>query len=256
MELFEMLAPLLIPFAVGAVGTLVASTFITSKRLRTELLQETEMLDRLPLTARKELRRDVQRRTLLLVSINRFPPLTRVDLVALLIAVLSIALGFYWARVILVDWYDSIFFVLIALAPPVYAAIAWVMFFKDWRLRALSRIRWVFKHLGQEESKPIARMVLVGYMTASLVSVTVITSLFATIAGTWLYANEWLSRDAIFLGGAGLVVLATGVGGPIARKNALVIEIGLILSGSRWRTFWVEATPKFKEERQKFMQTL
>ncbi|GEK22383.1 hypothetical protein CXY01_29030 [Cellulomonas xylanilytica] len=62
----------------------IGPALVTNRRLRSDLAIEAAMLAQLPKPVRPELREEVRRRTLLLVSATRYPPLTRLDLLALI----------------------------------------------------------------------------------------------------------------------------------------------------------------------------
>ncbi|MFD7309390.1 hypothetical protein [Promicromonospora sp. NPDC059942] len=266
----EALMPVLAPLAIATVGAVVASTIITSRRLRTDLQQESEMLERLPPGARAELRADVRRRTLILVSLNRFPPVTRVDLLAMIGIALTIGAVFFALHLLGEDDRSDVEFSfgLIGQFSPVYAFLIWLVFHKNWAERALSRIRYLHKHLGPAEPQPVARMVLVGYV-ASLAILLVITGLLSGLLGGWINRAGWFTSDLMAVAGLLLTMLAyLGLTIAIARRDGLAMEIHYTLSDperlarsgstgsvprlvSRWRQI-----SDFEEERAEAMRML
>jgi hypothetical protein len=201
LETVEIFMPLLAPLILGVVTTAVASTFVTAKRLRNELQQESEMVDRLPPDAQNELRAELRRRALLLVSVNRFPPFTRVDLLALFGVGVGLATGGFFVHAIATRRIEEPGFGILALAVPLYCFVSWNLFHPHWAKRALSRLRYVDKKLGQDESQPLARMIRIGYYLSLLAAMS-IAALAVVILGTWVYINEYLSEEWIVIAGS------------------------------------------------------
>lgn len=264
MDIIETLIPLLAPLLIGTIGALAASVIITSKRLRTELQQESEMLERLPAGARAELRADMRRRALLLVSINRFPPLTRVDLLALLGVALSIGAGVLVVHALTNE--ASITsapsrlenqFGILGVIFPGYALTAWSVFHRNWTQRSLSRIRYLHKHLDPIEPQSVARMVLVGYATSLAVPFAA-AALTAVMLGVWIYPDSPFTIEQI-----------TAVGTVLAIVPPLILVIGIIgVDGLAMEVLYTisietmklwrkeQSISRFEEERARSMRML
>ncbi|MGY4644505.1 hypothetical protein [Cellulomonas sp. URHB0016] len=216
--------PYLIPLAVGAVGAVVASAFVTSRRLRSELRDESEMLDRLPPgAARAELRADVRRRTLLLVAANRFPPFTGVDLVLLLILVAAMAYGTWLTlnafgghrteTAAMATIYLGQFGVYIT-----FTVFTWRAFHRPWSLRAVRRLTYVVEHLGTEEAFQVAQMLVMGNSLVRFICPAFICLVGAGIIAASLDAFGVLEQLLVplavapFVGGVVLGLLANDSG--------------------------------------------
>jgi hypothetical protein len=203
----------LVPFVLGALGTLAASTFITSKRLRTELAQETEMLERLPRDARVELRADIRRRALLLASINRYAPITRLDLLLLFWLGVGYALPVYVTIALLTDRTDTgpTTLVVGTVGFTVGATLIWRLFYGQWRERANARIAFVGKRLGNDEAVTLVRMYRFGRQAARIagpIGIAVVAVAYATASSVHL---GWLDDERLLLL-LPMMTLALGLG--------------------------------------------
>ena len=92
MGLLQSLVPIAATLMIGIASAVVGQILLTARRLRSELAVDSEMLDRLPYDAQKELREEIRRRTHLLVAYTRYPAMTRPEILALL-TMLLIAVG-------------------------------------------------------------------------------------------------------------------------------------------------------------------
>ena len=232
-----------VPLILGALGTLIASTFLTSNRLRKELDQESAVLDRLPPGARAELRAEVKRRALLLVSINRHPPFTRVDFL-LVVAFLAVA-GFGIAFAVSISTTDSPRFTPeYLLTIPVAVAMygPWRNFYSSWCRRAVARLRYVERHLGAEQAVSTAWMLRLGDRFAGFGAILLFAAATTAMVTAVLHATgvdlPWL----IFIG-AGLltsILIATARFGPSENLNyeyALLLDPGELIAlygGDEW----------------------
>lgn len=179
------------PFLLGAAGTLVASTFVTQRRLRTELAAESEMLDRMPRTVRVEMRADISRRGMLLVSMTRYPPMTRIDLVLSLVLIAALAsAGALCVNTSELPNAPSINWLAIP-GMLVVTALPWFAFAQSWAARASARLRFVVHHLGRDEAVPVAFMVRIGGVLILRVAPLLIAGLFAAYVGILGHTNGW-----------------------------------------------------------------
>jgi hypothetical protein len=92
--------------AAGLLGAVVVALlsplFRTSRRLRDELRAEAQFVERVPSGARAELRSEIARRTHLLVSLTRHPPVTRADVLTIGSWSVYLAVG-VWMTLNIVD---------------------------------------------------------------------------------------------------------------------------------------------------------
>lgn len=139
---------------------------------------------------------------------------------------------------------------------PFYALASWWVFEFSWAPRAMSRLRYVHKHLGAADAQLIARMVLVGYalsmlaLLASLVSMPVGT-------GAWFYADGVISVEILIIVGAIVSTVALVTVIKMSVSGELAMELQYAMSGydpaGMQRHKWF---PAFETERDEEMQNL
>ena len=176
--------PYVLPLALAAFTAAVDPAMVTPRRLRSDLVIDADLVDKLPLQERADLREDIRRRARHLVALMKHPSVTLSDLLALL--------GFTGIAVTLL-----IGDVLPAhragetpqLADPMtiggwltVLAILWSAFYVPWASRAKARLLHIQQHLGESEAWEVARTVRVADMAALFAGVMVIVGLPASAA--------------------------------------------------------------------------
>jgi hypothetical protein len=153
MELVKVLLPIVVPVAIGIASAVFGHLFLTSRRLRSELLVDSEMLDRLPDDARQELSEEVRLRTYLLVAYARYPALTRPEIMALLamlvITVAGVALVWDEKRVGGEPTQNPLIVsgLLVALTVGF-----WVSYLDSWVARAVDRVAYIQQRPGGKQA--------------------------------------------------------------------------------------------------------
>ncbi|MBX9246706.1 hypothetical protein ICW40_18105, partial [Actinotalea ferrariae] len=192
------------------------------------------MLERLPGTSRAELRAEVKRRAFVLVSITRYPPLTRNDVLALL----GFALTIGWATLTMLDIrrpeaVDA--HMVLIMAPALFGSLAvgsWTAFYRPWAGRAEGRLKYVDQHLGKDAGDELAVALRVGWTIAYLVGALATGAMFA---GILFVAGERYSRNQglVVLGAIAAVVMLTFYAfGRIEQTTGLHLQI--LLHDKAW----------------------
>jgi hypothetical protein len=182
---------------VGAgVVAVISPVFRTSRRLREDLRHESELLEHLPPRSRAELRAEIARRVYVLVALTKYPPVTRVDVLAwgtwavCAVAAVSFAITApvdFWGS----DWMP----IFSSLAPGVLLAIgAFFASYRPWARRARRRVLYVQQHIGQDEAVVVARMVRVGNVVLACAPVVLagavlspaIVAIYRTLPSPWI----------------------------------------------------------------------
>jgi hypothetical protein len=193
----------------AAAAAFLPTAFLTARRLRSQLQQEAEILERVPPGARSEMRANVKRRTLLLVSVNRYRPFTGLDLLALLGLIAGFALSgvFAWAVYtgdVNEDLGGDPLSMVVTIVPLMIAtgmATSWKFFYYPWTRRARRRIAYVEKHLGEEEAGVVAAMVRIGHVPAALSGLAGIPVAFFAQEAVAFHTLGWLDiRYGLFIG--------------------------------------------------------
>lgn len=192
---------------VGVIGAGLVATisplFRTARRLRDEV-RATEFLERVPRSARLELRRELNRRTHLLVSLTRYPPVTRVDVLAfgawVIAGAFAVSTGLNVPADVAVNE--------VIVAATLTSAIGYAAFgsfsttHRAWVDRAGRRVAYLDQQTGRDEAMTTARMIRTGDALLGLVPIPLGVALFAPIA---FALNELTSPQV----GATVCILAT-----------------------------------------------
>lgn len=232
-DVLKAIAPYTVPVLLAALVAVLTPALTTARRLRQDLAVDTEMLERLPRTSRTELRAEVMRRALILVSITRYPPVTRNDVLALLGFVLTIG----WAVLTLVqtsrpDALDPQ--MILIMAPALFGSLAvgsWTAFYRPWSVRAEGRLRYVDQHLGEAAGRELAVALRVGWMIATFGGAGATGAMFA---GILMVAGELYSWNLglVVLGATAALMLTFYGFGRIEAKTDLSSQ--LLLHDPKW----------------------
>ena len=180
------LVALALPAVISALVAVLASTFRTHRRLRNEIEQESAISERLAPGAR-QFRQELQRRTLLLTALNRYPPFTRTDAVSLAGMLASVGYGalfilaLYADRAI-TDLYVIVFVPFVTIAPFI-RCWTWLAF--PWSWRAARRIEFIDAQIGREDARESAFMVRIGLNLIRIGG----SAAFCALVSTMVYAT-------------------------------------------------------------------
>jgi hypothetical protein len=162
-----------VPIVAGVVASVVSTAFIGPRKLRNDLSTDSEMVDRIPEGARAELARDIERRTLTLVSLSRFPSLSAFEVLQLA-GVLGLAAVEVWLAVH--DYEQSVVggkaflsgegSVLVALFFWSSSVVFWRQFYGSWSERAADRLDFIERHIGTIEAEPVSRLMRIGLVAS------------------------------------------------------------------------------------------
>jgi hypothetical protein len=122
------------------------------------------------------------------VSINRFPPFTRVDFLAVSALLAALAYGVYamasfWAKNS--TNVEIAPFAIFTVAS--WAIFSWIAFYRPWTRRASQRLKYVAKHLGMDEAFPVAQMLRIGSILAGLMVPILMGAVIGGIVGAALH---------------------------------------------------------------------
>lgn len=206
--------PYVLPLALAAVTAAVGPAMVTPRRLRNDLVIDTELVDKLPLQERTDLREDIRRRARHLIAIMKYPSVTFFDLLVLL--------GFTGIAVVL----------LVGDVLPAHRAgetpqlsdpmttggwvaaltVLWSAFYIPWASRAKARLLHIQQHLGKDEAKEVARTVRVADWAALIAGCIVIVGLPTSVSIVSYQAGDpavgWSIAFGGFFGATGLALLA------------------------------------------------
>lgn len=188
------LIPYVVPAVIAFFGVTLGPAFVTTRRVRQDLAADTELLGRLEPGSKEhtELAQAVQSRTLHLVSLIHFPAATRLDVLAWLGAVSCSALATAW---LIVSTQPALrpftatgpltagFPVL---AGPIGVLSTWLGFQHPWSKRAVARVRYVRKHLGDEAATETRRSLRLAEKASFVVAVCLVgyTLVVLTVASS------------------------------------------------------------------------
>ncbi|HEX3244679.1 MAG TPA: hypothetical protein VHX16_04675 [Chloroflexota bacterium] len=169
MELLKLLLPFLVPLVIGIASTVFGQLLLTSRRLRSELATDSDMVDRLPDEAQDELREEIRRRTFQLVAYIRYPTLTRPEILALLAMLLitaaSVAAVWDMHRVGQEPNQNPL---LVSGFWVALMASCWVFFLHSWVERSANRVGYIQRRLGVEQARETLRVLRVTWWGAML----------------------------------------------------------------------------------------
>ncbi|HEY0188160.1 MAG TPA: hypothetical protein VGC67_11785 [Cellulomonas sp.] len=177
-------APLVIAAVVSGLIAAISPLLSTSRRLRDELVRETQILTQVPPSARSQLRAEIGRRTHTLVSLTRYPPVTRWDVLVLAMYVTSpFTILFILKNTSFEDsWTQKGPALVVTVLAPLAMISSWRSAYTRWSRRAEARLRYLESHVGHGEACAAARMVQIGDALISVAGLPLLAWISAEVA--------------------------------------------------------------------------
>lgn len=203
--LLKDLIPYVVPAVLAFITVVLGPAFITTRRVRQDLASDTELLGRLQPDSKEhtELGEAVQSRTLHLVSMIHYPAITRLDVLAWLGVVACSAGSVAWwvlmnqpslRPFLLTDFLTAP--MPLALVPPA-AMSAWVGFQQSWSRRAVSRVRYVRRHLGLDEALETLRSMRLAEKASYYVAIVLVACTIVALTAAALSSPDVLRWSVI-----------------------------------------------------------
>ncbi len=205
-SLIKELLPIIGPAIIGVCGVVLGSAFVTTRRLRQDLVADTELLTRLKpgSVEHTELAGAIQRRTLHLVAAARNPALKSLDVVCWLIVLLTaIATAGCSFALWTIPTPQTLMEQTAALIPivllPGTGLLALATFRILWRQRMRSRVQYIETHLDPDEVKDSKRTLQVADLVWSFVGILIVGLSGAQLVMMTGIAYRWPSWLCVVL---------------------------------------------------------